>query len=176
MLAPAASCSISLVFTPTASGQSSANLILADNAWGSPQTVPITATANPAFYRGSGFRQLDHRFRIRWSARAISASTRSGTGRHRHGFAELQWIASRRRLPGACQCFTRRRQGNLRGHGDHQRRRGIAAGSSALSPSPTNLASVRAALAGASSLRLLFPLTTPPSSPSSCSRFSSHLL
>lgn len=49
MLAPAASCSISLVFTPTASGQSSANLILADNASGSPQTVPITATANPAF-------------------------------------------------------------------------------------------------------------------------------
>lgn len=48
-LAPAASCAISLVFSPTASGQSSANLIIADNASGSPQTVSLSATANPAF-------------------------------------------------------------------------------------------------------------------------------
>ena len=48
-LAPAASCAISLVFNPTASGQSSANLIIADNASSTPQTVSLSASANPAF-------------------------------------------------------------------------------------------------------------------------------
>lgn len=48
-LAPAASCTISLVFSPTASGQSSANLIIADNVSSTPQTVSLSATANPAF-------------------------------------------------------------------------------------------------------------------------------
>ncbi len=48
-LAPAASCSISLVFSPTASGQSSANLVIADDAPNSPQTIALSATANPAF-------------------------------------------------------------------------------------------------------------------------------
>src|SRR5207302_5328006 len=45
-LAPAASCSISLVFSPTASGQSSANLVIADDAPNSPQTIALSATAN----------------------------------------------------------------------------------------------------------------------------------
>lgn len=48
-LAPAASCSISLVFNPTASGQSAASLIITDDAPDSPQTISFNATANPAF-------------------------------------------------------------------------------------------------------------------------------
>jgi len=48
-LAPAASCVISLVFNPTASGQSTASLTILDDAPGSPQTVSLNATANPAF-------------------------------------------------------------------------------------------------------------------------------
>ena len=48
-LAPAASCSIALVFSPTASGQGSANLIITDDAPDSPQTIPLNANANPAF-------------------------------------------------------------------------------------------------------------------------------
>jgi centrosomal CEP192-like protein len=48
-LAPAASCAVSLVFSPLASGQSSANLVVTDDAPGSPQTVSLAANANPAF-------------------------------------------------------------------------------------------------------------------------------
>ena len=46
-LAAGASCTISVTFTPTAnggSGSATASLSVADNAAGSPQTVPITAT------------------------------------------------------------------------------------------------------------------------------------
>ena len=43
-LAPAASCSVSIAFSPTASGARSASFILTDNAADSPQTVPITGT------------------------------------------------------------------------------------------------------------------------------------
>lgn len=48
-LAPSASCSISLVFNPIASGQSVANLIITDDAPGSPQTISFSASASPAF-------------------------------------------------------------------------------------------------------------------------------
>src|SRR4051795_9649512 len=43
-LAPGTSCSVSITFSPTASGARSATFILTDNAAGSPQTVPITGT------------------------------------------------------------------------------------------------------------------------------------
>jgi len=49
-LAPGTSCSVSITFTPTASGTRSATFTLTDNAPNSPQTVPITGTgtgANP---------------------------------------------------------------------------------------------------------------------------------
>src|ERR671930_97905 len=43
-LAAGASCSVSITFSPTASGTRSATFTLTDNAAGSPQTVPITGT------------------------------------------------------------------------------------------------------------------------------------
>jgi len=43
-LAPGTSCSVSITFSPTASGTRSATFILTDNAPNSPQTVPITGT------------------------------------------------------------------------------------------------------------------------------------
>src|ERR687886_1929396 len=43
-LAPGTSCSMSITFSPTASGTRSAALTVTDNAPGSPQTVPITGT------------------------------------------------------------------------------------------------------------------------------------
>jgi hypothetical protein len=50
-LAAGTSCSVSINFSPTASGTRSGTLIVTDNAPGSPQTVPITGTGtgtNPA--------------------------------------------------------------------------------------------------------------------------------
>src|SRR4051812_19511314 len=44
-LAPGSGCSVSITFSPTASGTRSATFILTDNAASSPQTVPITGTA-----------------------------------------------------------------------------------------------------------------------------------
>jgi Putative Ig domain/HYDIN/CFA65/VesB-like, Ig-like domain len=43
-LAAGTSCSVSITFSPTASGTRSATFILTDNAANSPQTVPITGT------------------------------------------------------------------------------------------------------------------------------------
>src|SRR3954451_2396816 len=43
-LAAGASCSVSITFSPTATGTRSATFILTDNAANSPQTVPITGT------------------------------------------------------------------------------------------------------------------------------------
>jgi len=45
----AANCTISLVFNPIGSGQRTANLTFTDDAPNSPQTIALTATANPAF-------------------------------------------------------------------------------------------------------------------------------
>jgi hypothetical protein len=43
-LAPGTSCSMSITFSPTASGTRSAALTVTDNAPGSPQTAPVTGT------------------------------------------------------------------------------------------------------------------------------------
>src|SRR4051812_43561780 len=43
-LAPGTSCSVSITFSPTATGARSASFILTDNAAASPQTVPISGT------------------------------------------------------------------------------------------------------------------------------------
>jgi Putative Ig domain/Abnormal spindle-like microcephaly-assoc'd, ASPM-SPD-2-Hydin len=43
-LAPGTNCSVSITFSPTATGTRSGTFILTDNAAGSPQTVPITGT------------------------------------------------------------------------------------------------------------------------------------
>lgn len=48
-LAPAASCTASLVFSPVAAGQSAAMLTVTDDAPGSPQSASISATAVAAF-------------------------------------------------------------------------------------------------------------------------------
>lgn len=48
-LAPAASCSVSLVFSPVAAGQSAAMLTVTDDAPGSPQSASISGTAVAAF-------------------------------------------------------------------------------------------------------------------------------
>jgi hypothetical protein len=48
VLAPAATCSVSITFAPVATGARSATLSVADNAPGTPQTVPLTGT-------GTGF-------------------------------------------------------------------------------------------------------------------------
>ena len=47
-LAAGASCTISVTFTPSASGARSASLAVADNASGSPQTVALTGTGTAA--------------------------------------------------------------------------------------------------------------------------------
>lgn len=48
-LAPAASCSVSVVFSPVAAGQSAAMLTVTDDAPGSPQSASISGTAVAAF-------------------------------------------------------------------------------------------------------------------------------
>jgi 6-phosphogluconolactonase (cycloisomerase 2 family) len=52
-VAPAANCVISLVFSPIAAGQLTASVVIADDAPGSPQTVSLSASANPAFTVGT---------------------------------------------------------------------------------------------------------------------------
>ena len=52
-VAPSANCTISLVFNPIAPGQRTANLLISDDVAGSPQTVLLSATANPAFSSGA---------------------------------------------------------------------------------------------------------------------------
>jgi len=52
-VAPAANCTISLVFNPITAGQHSANLMITDDAPGSPQTISLSATANLAFTAGA---------------------------------------------------------------------------------------------------------------------------
>jgi hypothetical protein len=57
-LAAGTSCSVSITFSPTASGTRSATFILTDNAADSPQTVPITGTgtgSNPPLAIDSRF-------------------------------------------------------------------------------------------------------------------------
>jgi 6-phosphogluconolactonase (cycloisomerase 2 family) len=51
-LARGATCTILLVFNPIGPGQRNANLVIADDASGSPQTISLSATANPAFTPG----------------------------------------------------------------------------------------------------------------------------
>ena len=51
-VAPAASCTISLVFNPIASGQRVASLTITHDAPGAPQAISLSATANPAFTVG----------------------------------------------------------------------------------------------------------------------------
>jgi 6-phosphogluconolactonase (cycloisomerase 2 family) len=51
-VAPSASCTILLVFNPIGPGQRNANLTIADDAPGSPQTISLSATANPAVTPG----------------------------------------------------------------------------------------------------------------------------
>jgi len=48
-VAPSTNCTISLVFNPIGPGQRTANLIVTDDVAGSPQTIALSATANPAF-------------------------------------------------------------------------------------------------------------------------------
>src|SRR5205807_9815235 len=48
LVAPAASCTINVTFTPTTSGARAATLSLTDNAMGSPQTVGLTGTGAAA--------------------------------------------------------------------------------------------------------------------------------
>lgn len=57
-LAPGTSCSMSITFSPTASGTRSAALTVTDNALGSPQTAPITgggSGTNPALASNTQF-------------------------------------------------------------------------------------------------------------------------
>src|SRR5436190_3435417 len=57
-LAPGTSCSVSITFSPTASGTRSAAFTLSDNAANSPQSVPITGTGtgqNPPLAIGTQF-------------------------------------------------------------------------------------------------------------------------
>lgn len=45
-LAPGASCTLDIVFKPTATGAANASLVATDDAVGSPQSVPISGTGN----------------------------------------------------------------------------------------------------------------------------------
>jgi len=51
-VAPTFNCTISLLFSPIAPGQRLANLMISDDAPASPQTIALSATANPAFTAG----------------------------------------------------------------------------------------------------------------------------
>lgn len=53
-LAVAASCAITVRFTPTVAGTRTGNLSVTDNASGSPQTVPLSGTGTPPGGGGSG--------------------------------------------------------------------------------------------------------------------------
>jgi 6-phosphogluconolactonase (cycloisomerase 2 family) len=48
-VAPSTNCTISLVFNPIGPGQRTANLTITDDVAGSPQTIALSAIANPAF-------------------------------------------------------------------------------------------------------------------------------
>lgn len=48
-VAPGSSCAVSLVFNPIGPGQRTATLLVSDNVQGSPQTISLSAAANPAF-------------------------------------------------------------------------------------------------------------------------------
>jgi hypothetical protein len=52
-VAPASNCSLSLVFSPLASGQRTANLMISDDAAGSPQSIALSAAAGAAFSAGA---------------------------------------------------------------------------------------------------------------------------
>jgi len=52
-VAPSANCTVSLVFSPIAPGQLTATLLVSDDAPGSPQSLSLSATANPAFTAGA---------------------------------------------------------------------------------------------------------------------------
>ena len=51
-VAPGANCTILLVFNPIGPGQRTANLTITDDAPNSPQSISLSATANPAFTPG----------------------------------------------------------------------------------------------------------------------------
>ena len=52
-VAPSGNCTISVVFSPIAAGQRTANLMVSDDASGSPETVPLSGTAVAAFSAGA---------------------------------------------------------------------------------------------------------------------------
>ncbi len=52
-VAPAANCTILVAFIPIGPGQRTATLTITDNAQGSPQSVSLSAIANPAFSAGA---------------------------------------------------------------------------------------------------------------------------
>jgi sugar lactone lactonase YvrE len=45
-LAPTASCTINVTFTPTAKGSRSGKVVITDNAWNSPQSISLSGTGN----------------------------------------------------------------------------------------------------------------------------------
>ena len=57
-LAAGASCAIQVTFTPAAAGTRTGALVIADNAAGSPQSVPLTGIGNQAVTQ-SGTYQLE---------------------------------------------------------------------------------------------------------------------
>jgi hypothetical protein len=64
-LAAGANCTISVTFTPSATGPYSASLLIADNAYGSPQTVSLTGTGvtppgTYSFFVGAGIGSDTH--------------------------------------------------------------------------------------------------------------------
>ena len=52
-VAPGANCTISMVFSPVVAGQRTASLMIADDVSGSPQSLALSGTANPAFTAGA---------------------------------------------------------------------------------------------------------------------------
>jgi len=52
-VAPAANCTILVVFNPIGPGPRTATLTIADDAQGSPQNISLSAIANPAFFAGA---------------------------------------------------------------------------------------------------------------------------
>src|SRR5205814_1022856 len=88
-LAPGASCTISVTFTPTATGSRSASVTITDNAAGSPQSVSLSGSAVVAgTYFSDGFESGDF---SQWTVPAFSGqasvqSTVVNSGTHAASF------------------------------------------------------------------------------------------
>ena len=111
-VAPSASCLISLTFTPTAVGARTATLQIADNATGSPQSVPLSGTGTSSNPNGPAFTATPNPFTLSATQGTTSAAsnltiTNTGTSAMHitnvtFGGANVSEFVNPTTTPGAC--------------------------------------------------------------------------